>query len=60
LIFINKLNNLIIKKTISLLYCIINMGYKSLKECIIDLEKNGHLIRIKEEVDPNLEMATIH
>jgi 4-hydroxy-3-polyprenylbenzoate decarboxylase len=24
------------------------------------LEKNGHLIRIKEEVDPNLEMAEIH
>jgi 4-hydroxy-3-polyprenylbenzoate decarboxylase len=36
------------------------MGYSSLKECINDLEKNGHLIRIKEEVDPNLEMATIH
>src|SRR5690606_28453540 len=25
-----------------------------------DLEKNGHLIRIKEEVDPFLEMAAIH
>lgn len=36
------------------------MAYNSLKECIADLEKNGHLIRIKEEVDPNLEMATIH
>lgn len=36
------------------------MGYKSLKECIDNLEKNGHLIRIKEEVDPNLEMAAIH
>jgi 4-hydroxy-3-polyprenylbenzoate decarboxylase len=36
------------------------MGYKSLDECINDLEKNGHLIRIKEEVDPDLEMATIH
>lgn len=36
------------------------MGYKSLQECITDLEKNGHLIRIKEEVDPNLELATIH
>ena len=30
-----------------------------MKECITDLEKNGHLIRIKEEVDPNLEMAAI-
>ncbi|MBK7309456.1 MAG: UbiD family decarboxylase [Sphingobacteriaceae bacterium] len=36
------------------------MGYSSLLECINDLEKHGHLIRIKEEVDPNLEMATIH
>ena len=36
------------------------MGYSTLLECINDLEKNGHLIRIKEEVDPNLEMATIH
>ncbi len=36
------------------------MGYKSLKACLDDLEKNGHLIRIKEEVDPDLEMAAIH
>lgn len=36
------------------------MGYKSLKDCLNDLEKNNHLIRIKEEVDPNLEMAAIH
>lgn len=36
------------------------MGYNSLKDCLLDLEKNGHLIRIKEEVDPNLEMAAIH
>src|SRR6195952_2574270 len=36
------------------------MGYKSLQACITDLEKNGHLIRIKEEVDPYLEMAAIH
>jgi 4-hydroxy-3-polyprenylbenzoate decarboxylase len=36
------------------------MMYKSLEACILDLEKNGHLIRIKEEVDPSLEMAAIH
>ena len=36
------------------------MTYTSLEDCIIDLEKNGHLIRIKEAVDPNLEMAAIH
>jgi 4-hydroxy-3-polyprenylbenzoate decarboxylase len=28
--------------------------------CVADLEKHGHLIRIKEEVDPNLQMASIH
>ncbi len=36
------------------------MAYKSLEECLIDLERNGHLMRIKEEVDPHLEMAAIH
>lgn len=36
------------------------MGYKSLAECVDDLEKHGHLLRIKEEVDPYLEMAAIH
>ena len=36
------------------------MIYASLEECLIDLEKNGHLVRIKEEVDPYLEMAAIH
>jgi 4-hydroxy-3-polyprenylbenzoate decarboxylase len=36
------------------------MAYKSLEQCLLDLEKNGYLVRIKEEVDPYLEMATIH
>jgi len=36
------------------------MAYKSMEECLLDLEKNGQLIRIKEEVDPHLEMAAIH
>ena len=36
------------------------MSYSSLEACLIDLEKNGHLIRIKEEVDPYLEMAALH
>ena len=36
------------------------MSYISLESCLIDLEKNGQLIRIKEEVDPELEMAAIH
>ncbi|MCP9751429.1 UbiD family decarboxylase [Ferruginibacter sp. HRS2-29] len=34
--------------------------YRSLEECLIDLEKKGQLIRIKEEVDPHLQMAAIH
>ncbi len=36
------------------------MSYSSLEACLIDLEKNGQLVRIKEEVDPYLEMAAIH
>ncbi|HLG02398.1 MAG TPA: UbiD family decarboxylase, partial [Bacteroidia bacterium] len=36
------------------------MNYSSLRACIEDLERNGHLVRVKEEVDPNLEMAAIH
>ena len=35
------------------------MIYKSTLDCVNDLEKHGHLVRIKEEVDPNLEMAAI-
>lgn len=36
------------------------MGYSSLAACVADLEQHGHLVRIKEEVDPYLEMAAIH
>jgi 4-hydroxy-3-polyprenylbenzoate decarboxylase len=36
------------------------MSYPSLEACLLELEKAGHLIRIKEEVDPHLEMAAIH
>ncbi|MFN5691032.1 MAG: UbiD family decarboxylase [Bacteroidota bacterium] len=36
------------------------MPYASLEECLLDLEKHGHLIRVREEVDPYLEMAAIH
>ncbi|PRD48411.1 UbiD family decarboxylase [Sphingobacterium haloxyli] len=36
------------------------MGYNSLAACVADLEQHGHLIRIREEVDPHLEMAAIH
>lgn len=36
------------------------MGYKSMWECVKDLERSGQLARVTEEVDPNLEMAEIH
>lgn len=36
------------------------MGYSSLAACVDDLERNGHLVRIREEVDPHLEAAAIH
>ena len=31
-----------------------------MEQCLLDLEKSNQLIRIKEEVDPYLEMAAIH
>lgn len=34
--------------------------YANLKECLNDLEQNGQLVRIKESIDPNLEMAAVH
>jgi 4-hydroxy-3-polyprenylbenzoate decarboxylase len=36
------------------------MAYSSLEACLLDLERAGQLLRIKEEVDPYLEMAAIH
>ncbi|WP_427182137.1 UbiD family decarboxylase [Paenibacillus sp. TC-CSREp1] len=36
------------------------MKYHNMEDCINDLEQHGHLIRVKEQVDPNLEMAAIH
>lgn len=36
------------------------MIYGSMIECVNDLEKHGHIVRVKEEVDPDLEMAEIH
>ncbi len=36
------------------------MSYASLAQAARDLERHGQLVRIKEEVDPYLEMATIH
>lgn len=36
------------------------MRYRSMRHCVGDLEKHGHLVRIPDEVDPDLEMAEIH
>jgi len=36
------------------------MAYSSLEACLLDLERTGQLLRVKEEVDPYLEMAAIH
>jgi 4-hydroxy-3-polyprenylbenzoate decarboxylase len=35
------------------------MGYKSLRAALLDLERHRHLVRVREEVDPYLEMAEI-
>ena len=36
------------------------MSYKSLQQCIFDLEKNGELNRVKDEINPDLDIASIH
>lgn len=35
------------------------MGYRSLRECVDDLHRSGMLIRIEQEIDPNLEVAEV-
>lgn len=35
------------------------MTYRSMRDCIEDLDRAGMLVRIRGEVDPNLEMAEI-
>jgi 4-hydroxy-3-polyprenylbenzoate decarboxylase len=35
------------------------MGYRTLRQCVEDLEKTGQLIRVEQPVDPNLEAAEI-
>jgi 4-hydroxy-3-polyprenylbenzoate decarboxylase len=36
------------------------MGYRNLRDCITDLERTKQLVRIDQEIDPDLEMAEIH
>lgn len=35
------------------------MGYRSLRECVLDLERHGHLVRVAEPMQPRLVMAEI-
>lgn len=35
------------------------MGYRTLRQCVDDLAKHGHLVRLDEEVDARLEVAEI-
>jgi 4-hydroxy-3-polyprenylbenzoate decarboxylase len=37
-----------------------NMGYRSLRECVADLERTGQLVRIEAGIDPYLEAAAVH
>jgi 4-hydroxy-3-polyprenylbenzoate decarboxylase len=36
------------------------MGYRNLRQCIDDLQRHGHLVRLEEPVDTDLEAAEIH
>jgi 4-hydroxy-3-polyprenylbenzoate decarboxylase len=36
------------------------MATTSTRECVLDLARAGHLVRIESQVDPSLEMAEIH
>jgi 4-hydroxy-3-polyprenylbenzoate decarboxylase len=36
------------------------MGYRSLRECLADLERTRQLVRIEQEIDPRLDAAEIH
>jgi 4-hydroxy-3-polyprenylbenzoate decarboxylase len=36
------------------------MGYLSLRECVDDLARHGHLVRIETPIDAHLEAAAIH
>src|SRR5579871_2004447 len=35
------------------------MGYRNLRDCVADLERTKQLIRIEQEIDPDLEMAEV-
>jgi 4-hydroxy-3-polyprenylbenzoate decarboxylase len=60
LFFIIYLNNLLLLCVLHVLKSQLSMLYPTLEACLIDLEKNGQLVRVKEEVDPKLEISAIH
>ena len=35
------------------------MGYRNLRECVADLERANQLVRIEQEIDPDLEAAEV-
>ncbi len=35
------------------------MGYRTLRDCIDDLDRSGQLVRIEEPIDPHLEVAEV-
>src|SRR5947209_10192063 len=35
------------------------MAYRSLRDCLADLERHGQLLRIEQELDPSLEAAEV-
>src|SRR5205814_8753955 len=35
------------------------MGYRTLRECVADLERTGQLVRLEQEIDPHLEAAEV-
>ncbi len=35
------------------------MGYRSLRDCVTDLEQSRQIVRIEQEIDPHLEAAAI-
>src|SRR5262249_37349491 len=39
---------------------IADMGHRTLRACLADLERTGQLVRLNHEVDPYLEAAEIH
>ena len=36
------------------------MAYKSLQQSVSDLDKKGELLKISDEINPDLDMATLH